>query len=193
MKLGEIADIVSGQNMTRVSADSGSEKVLRKMKVLIPKAIGDGMVIEDELSEVGIIKEIDPEKCTKCGDIIIKLSTPYESALISDEQTGIAIPSFCAAIRLKGTVYSSTYLTAFLNTRAVRESLAARVAGSIRPMIRIADLKDLNLPVISDEDMEDIGNAFLLSGKKRRMLQEMIVLEQEIMENIIVASTEGRK
>ena len=58
-------------------------------------------------------------------------------------------------------------------------------------MIRIADLKDLDLPIIPDADMEDIGKAFLLSGKKRYVLQEMISLEKNIMENIIVSSMEG--
>lgn len=191
MKLGEIADIVSGQNMTRISASSAPERVLRTVKVLIPKAIVEGMVIEDELGDEEITKEIDAEKCTKVGDIIIKLSSPYDSALIGDGQTGIAIPSFCAAIRLKESTFNKLYLTAVLNTKAVREGLAARVAGSIRPMIRIADLKDLDLPIIPEKDMEDIGKAFLLSGKKKRLLQEMISIEQDIMENIIVASMGG--
>ena len=191
MKLGEIADIISGQNMTRISVGTASEKVLRTVKVLIPKAIVEGLVIENELGDAGITKEIDNEKCTKEGDIVIKLSSPYDSAMIDSGQTGIVIPSFCAAIRLKESTYNKLYLTAVLNTRAVREGLAARVAGSIRPMIRIADLKDLDLPIIPDADMEDIGKAFLLSGKKRYVLQEMISLEKNIMENIIVSSMEG--
>ena len=193
MKLGEIADIVGGQNMTRISTDEASGKSPRNVKVLVPKAIAEGNVIEEDLGAAGIQKEIDADRYTKEGDIIIKLSSPYDSALIRSGQEGIVIPSFCAAIRVKEDTYNKDYLTALLNTKIVRDSLAARVAGSIRPMIRILDLKDLDLPSIPAEDMEDIGKAFFLSSKKRRLLQEMISLEKEIMDNIIIESVEGGK
>lgn len=193
MKLGEIADIVNGQNMSRISADVTSEKVLRTMKVLVPKAIVEGNVIEDDLGEAKIVKELAKDKCTQAGDIIIKLSSPYDSALITDEQEGIVIPSFCAAIRVKENAYNKNYLTAILNTKIVRDSLAARVAGSIRPMIRVMDLKDLELPSIPTEDMEEIGRAFFLSSRKRCLLQDMINLEKEIMDIIIIESAEGGK
>ena len=193
MKLGEIADIVGGQNMTRISTNAVTGKALRNVKVLVPKAIAEGNVIEEDLGAADIQKEIDADRYTKEGDIIIKLSSPYDSALIRSGQEGILIPSFCAAIRVKDDTYNKDYLTAVLNTKIVRDSLAARVAGSIRPMIRILDLKDLDLPSIPAEDMEDIGKAFFLSSKKRRLLQDMISLEKEIMDNIIIESVEGGK
>ena len=191
MKLGDVAEIIGGQNMTRISAETTAEGFLKKVKVLIPKAIVEGMVIEKDLGEADIIKEIDAEKYTQEGDIVIKLSSPYDSALIGSEQTGIAIPSFCAAIRVVNDDYNIPYLTAVLNTETVRKGLAARVAGSIRPMIRISDLKDLDLPILEKDEMEAIGKAFLLSGKKRRILQEMIGVEKELMENIICSSMRG--
>lgn len=191
MKLGEIAEIVTGQNMTRISSENTAGETLKTVKVLIPKAIVEGMVIEADLGTAEIVKELDANRYTQEGDIIIKLSSPYDSALIGEEQIGIAIPSFCAAIRVKDDDYNRRYLTAVLNTESVRNGLAARVAGSIRPMIRISDLKDLDLPMISKGDMETIGRAFLLSGQKRHLLQEMADIERELMENIICMSMEG--
>lgn len=193
MKLGDVTEIIGGQNMTRISAENYAGSILKKVKVMIPKAIVDGMVIEKDLGDAEIVKEIDADKYTQEGDIVIKLSSPYDSALISSEQTGIAIPSFCAVIRVKEGEYDRRYLTAVLNTEVVRKGLAARVAGSIRPMIRISDLKDLDLPMINKEDMEAIGKAYLLSGKKRKILQEMANIEKELMENVICISMEGER
>ena len=193
MKLGDVTEIIGGQNMTRISAENYAGSILKKVKVMIPKAIVDGMVIEKDLGDAEIVKEIDADKYTQEGDIVIKLSSPYDSALISSEQAGIAIPSFCAVIRVKEGEYDRRYLTAVLNTEVVRKGLAARVAGSIRPMIRISDLKDLDLPMINKEDMEAIGKAYLLSGKKRKILQEMANIEKELMENVICISMEGER
>lgn len=193
MKLGDVTEIIGGQNMTRISAENYAGSILKKVKVMIPKAIVDGMVIEKDLGDAEIVKEIDADKYTQEGDIVIKLSSPYDSALISSEQAGIAIPSFCAVIRVKEGEYDRRYLTAVLNTEVVRKGLAARVAGSIRPMIRISDLKDLDLPMINKEDMEAIGKAYLLSGKKRQILQEMANIEKELMENVICISMGGER
>lgn len=193
MKLGDVTEIIGGQNMTRISAENYAGSILKKVKVMIPKAIVDGMVIEKDLGDAEIVKEIDADKYTQEGDIVIKLSSPYDSALISSEQAGIVIPSFCAVIRVKEGEYDRRYLTAVLNTEVVRKGLAARVAGSIRPMIRISDLKDLDLPIIDKEDMEAIGKAYLLSGKKRQILQEMANIEKELMENVICISMGGER
>lgn len=43
--------------------------------------------------------------------------------------------------------------------------------GSIRPMIKVTDLRNLDIPQVSKEDMEDIGQAYILSGKKKLYFQ----------------------
>ena len=80
------------------------------------------------------------------------------------------------------------YLSAFLNTRYVREILKSKVMGSIRPMIKVTDLRNLDIPQVSKEDMEDIGQAYILSGKKKIILSDMIETETKIMENIVLKS-----
>ena len=34
-------------------------------------------------------------------------------------------------------------------------------------MIKVTDLRNLDIPQVSKEDMEDIGQAYILSGKKK--------------------------
>ena len=80
------------------------------------------------------------------------------------------------------------YLSAFLNTRYVREILKSKVMGSIRPMIKVTDLRNLDIPQVSKEDMEDIGQAYILRGKKKIILSDMIETETKIMENIVLKS-----
>lgn len=60
--------------------------------------------------------------------------------------------------------------------------------GSIRPMIKVTDLRNLDIPQVSKEDMEDIGQAYILSGKKKIILSDMIETETKIMENIVLKS-----
>ena len=190
MRLEEIASVTVGQIMTRVTADRDlGDSVVDTVKVLVPKAISSGVIVKEDLGNAEITKVIDEEKFTQAGDVVIKLSTPYDAAYVTEEYVGIAIPSFCAAIRITDeNKMDATYLSAFLNSSYVREQLTAKVVGSARPMIKVTDIRALEIPKLSVEDRRDIGKAFILSGQKKATLQEMIDNESRFMENIVFAS-----
>ena len=101
MTLENIASVTAGQIMTRVTADKDAgEQVVESVKVLVPKAIVSGVIVKEDLGDAELGKQIDEEKYTQEGDVVIKLSTPYDAAYVNEENAGIAIPSFCAAIRI---------------------------------------------------------------------------------------------
>ena len=114
--------------------------------------------------------------------------------LIAAQKEGIAIPTYssvtyAASIRITDeNKMDATYLSAFLNSSYVREQLTAKVVGSARPMIKVTDIRALEIPKLSVEDRRDIGKAFILSGQKKATLQEMIDNESRFMENIVLAS-----
>ena len=190
MRLEEIASVTVGQIMTRVTADRDSgDSVVDTVKVLLPKAISSGVIVKEDFGDAELTKLIDEDKFTQAGDVVIKLSTPYDAAYVTEEYAGIAIPSFCAAIRIiDENEMDATYLSAFLNSSYVREQLTAKVVGSARPMIKVTDIRALEIPKLSVEDRRDIGKAFILSGQKKATLQEMIDNESRLMENIVLAS-----
>lgn len=190
MTLENIASVTAGQIMTRVTADKDAgEQVVESVKVLVPKAIVSGVIVKEDLGDAELGKQIDEEKYTQEGDVVIKLSTPYDAAYVGEENAGIAIPSFCAAIRIiDDDKMDARYLTAFLNSSYVRDELTAKVVGSTRPMIKITDIRALEVPELNMKDMRDIGKAFVLSGLKKATLQEMIDNETKLMENVVLAS-----
>lgn len=189
MKLEELADIIVGQIMTRVTADSNNEG--KEIRVLSPKAISNGVIDMDDIGTTVVTKEIDKDKYTREGDVVIKLSTPYDAAYITSESAGLAIPSFCAIIRLSGNCVSAGYLSAFLNSKYVKNQLIAKVSGGIKPMVKVTDIRNLEFPTVSQSDMQDIGEAFLLSGKKKKALLEMIRTEEQTMSTIVMNSIIG--
>lgn len=189
MKLKEVAKITVGQIMPRVSAENkNEEEIIGTVNVLAPKAISDGIIVKENLGELQICKKIDEEKFTKEGDVVVKLSTPYDATYVTKENEGLAVPSFCAIIRVKEDKLDAKYLSAFFNTEYVREILKSKVMGSIRPMVKVSDLRNLDIPYVSEEDMADIGQAYILSGKKKSILSDMIETETKIMANIVLKS-----
>lgn len=186
MRLEDIANVIAGQIMTRVTDENNEGK---SVQVLVPKAIAGGIIVKEDLGKAVLSKSVDEDKYTKEGDVVIKLSTPYDAAYVTAEDAGIVIPSFCATIRItKDNLMDAKYLSAFLNTNYVRNQLTAKVVGSARPMIKITDVRALEIPKVSMQDMRDIGEAYMLSGMKKVTLLEMIATESKLMENIVLAS-----
>ena len=186
MRLEDIANVIAGQIMTRVTDENNEGE---SVQVLVPKAIADGIVVKEDLGKAVLSKAVDEDKYTREGDVVIKLSTPYDAAYVTAEDAGLVIPSFCATIRItKENLMDAKYLSAFLNTSYVRNQLTAKVVGSARPMIKITDVRALEIPKVSMQDMRDIGEAYMLSGKKKATLLEMVATEGTLMENIVLAS-----
>lgn len=186
VKLGEIASVIAGQILTRVTDKSYDGEAV---PVLAPKAIVSGTINGDDLGEVILTKKLDGDKYTREGDVVIKLSTPYDSAYVEKDMEGLVIPSFCAVIRInKEELADARYLSAFLNTSWVREQLVAKVVGATRPMLKISDIRELVIPKVPIEDMKDIGKAYALSGKKRLLLNKMILAEEKLMDSIVQES-----
>ena len=186
MILENIADVIAGQIMTRVTEDNNDGE---PVQVLAPKAISNGIIIKEDLGKAVLSKDVDENKYTKEGDVVIKLSTPYDAAYVTSKDIGLVIPSFCATIRISNdNLIDAKYLSAFLNTSYVRNQLTAKVVGSSRPMIKISDIRALEIPEVPIKDMRDIGEDYILSGRKKEILLEMVQTESMLMENIILAS-----
>lgn len=186
VKIKNIADVIAGQIMPRVLVQKGEEQFARAVtKVLAPGAISGGNILRDHITDAYLKKDRDEKKCTREKDVVIKLSTPYEAAYIDSGNTGLLLPSFCAAIRVKAE-YDPVFLCAVLNTTYVREELINLVAGTYRPMMRLSDFRELEVPLIDEKDMRQLGEIYLLSLRKRLLLKKSEKLEAELMDGIIL-------
>ena len=198
VKLGEVIDIYSGQIMSRVKADkpesTGDGVATTNIKVIVPKAItSDGLISVDEIVEEKIIVTdinvkdkntgeieqvlpVDNKRITAVGDIVIKLSTPFDSATITEETAGCLIPSFCAIIRNKDIV-NLDYLQAFLNSKLCKEQLKAKVVGAVMTILSIGKIKEVEIPIPNIEQQLAIGKRYRETQLKIATLKKIVDLE----------------
>lgn len=179
--LGECGiEIVSGQIMSRLTVkDDSNDEVVVTRRVVVPKCIRpDGSLSPDEMPEERLHTDADPKRLTEEGDIVIKLSTPYDAASIGAENAGCVVPSFCAIIKSSG-VLNRDYLLAFLNSSTCKRQLKTQVAGAAMAMLSVGKLKAIKIPVPSAEVQHSIGGSFLETQRKVYILDQIIQLEQK--------------
>ena len=180
-KLGNIADVFSGQIMSRVSAEKlGDVEPAGEINVIVPKAItSEGTILKEELTTEKLAAYPDARRITKEGDIIIKLSTPFDSATITRDFADCLVPSFCAIIRPFSERYDKDYLQAFLNSELCKEQMRAMVSGAVMTILSVGKLKEVEIPYASMEVQMAIGARYRKTQEDVQIFKEIISLEKK--------------
>lgn len=184
LKDKDIATIVGGQIMTRITVkDDSAEAVAEERRVIIPKVIlSDGTIDVTEIPVEKLKSVADENKLTRVGDIVIKLSTPYDSAIITEESAGCLIPSFCAIIRCNGI--NRDYLQAFLSTTNCKNQLKNQVAGAVMSILSVGKLGNVEIPFPDEAEQIRIGEGYIKTQEKLVALKR--ILELEAMKNDLI-------
>lgn len=194
-KLLDICEVVtSGQIMSRVAADDGkpnaSKVFLEEAKAILPKAITGGAIDDKELVNVQLVKTVDASKRTSVGDIIVKLSTPYDCAVVAAGQENLIATSFCALIKGVHPNYLPEFVCAYLNTPMMKDKLKSSITGAQIPLLRVGDLKAVDIPDIDIDTQRKAVEALRINAQRRKILTEMLAKCDELDESIVMTVVE---
>ena len=171
-------NIIGGQITSRVEAKSDDEK-LGTIQVLVPKAIANGKINHDDLGTLNYKTQLDPKKITKCGDIVIKLSTPYDSCIITEEDEGLLVPSFCAIINNVPQDILKEYMIAYLNSTSCYMQIKTLITGSAIAILSTGQIKKIQLPIPAKNVQEEIAKCYIEGIEKIKLLEKISKLEKE--------------
>ena len=182
MKLKDIADcIITGVLTRRVVYDGeDNDSSLKEGKILVPKAIDDGLIDHSLLQRVKLDKEVKDKFYTKKGDVIMKLSTPYDSCFIDrEEDEGLIVPSFSLIIRGLKSDYDPYFIMAFLSSRYAWNQIERLRSGRTITILSNESVAELDIPEFKKLERERIGERYKNYLEFKRMSSEIIELEKE--------------
>lgn len=175
-------NVIGGQITSRVEAKDISEKY-ETMEVLIPKAISNGRVNHDELGSIDVKLGVDQKRITTEGDIVIKLSTPYDACIISKDDEGLLVPSFCAIINNVPEEINKLYFLAFLNSQACKIQIKDIVSGSLTAILSTGQLKKISVPVPDSKVQDELAKKYEKYIEKIKLLEKIVKLESEYLDS----------
>lgn len=178
-QFGNFVEITSGQIMTRLTAKDDESESIGTWKVVIPKAItSDGFISIEDMPEEKLKSEPPKDRITMVDDIVIKLSTPFDSAIVTEETAGCLVPSFCAIIRNNGNL-NLDYLRAYLASKYCKEQLKSRVTGAVMSILSIGKIKSIDIPVPNLDEQKRIGERYKSVQEKIAIMNQIISLENK--------------
>ena len=174
MQLSEIDGItvLSGQPTNRILAKNHENlEVLGEIRILAPKAIADGRVNHNDLSTEKYAKEFNPEALTEEGDIVMKLSAPYEACYITKDDAGLLVPAYCGIIR--GAGERAWYILSYIASSTCQDTIAFSFGGSVISMLKISSVRALDIPALGKEKELEIGQHYRKAIDMKRIADEI--------------------
>lgn len=181
--------IISGQILSRVEAKNESDSRLT-CKAIVPKAIDTAMIKHDQLTEIHLKDIPDQLRMTIAGDIVIKLSPPYNAAIISDCDEGLLVTSFCAVIRNISPSYCPEFIVAYLNGPIAQAAFREGIAGSNAPLLRVNTLKELEIPLISLDKQLALTDIFNCNQRQIICLNRLLETAKEFNDSLLMEALE---
>ena len=182
MKLKDIAeDIITGVLTRRVVYDGeNDDPSLPDGKILVPKAINDGLIDHSLLQSVKLDREVKDKFYTKMGDVIMKLSTPYDSCSIDrEEDEGLIVPSFSVIIRGIGDEYNPYFIMAFLSSKYAWNQIERLRSGRVLTILSNESVAELEIPEFSEPEIKRISERYKNYLEFKRISSEIMELEKE--------------
>ena len=182
MKLKDIAeDIITGVLTRRVVYDGeNNDPSLPDGKILVPKAINDGLIDHSLLQSVKLDREVKDKFYTKMGDVIMKLSTPYDSCSIDrEEDEGLIVPSFSVIIRGIGDEYNPYFIMAFLSSKYAWNQIERLRSGRVLTILSNESVAELEIPEFSEPEIKRISERYKNYLEFKRISSEIMELEKE--------------
>ncbi len=169
--------LISGQITRRITAKEGQDFVTTA-QVLLPKAMVNGCIDHNALAEEKLTALPDNDRYTKEGDIVIKLSTPYDSVIVTKEDEGLLVTSFCAIIRGLDPD-TARYLIAYLNSAEFNALAKASTSGSIVIVLALSFLKECLIPLPPLDEMKKIGDEYARILELKRTIDDVYSLSRK--------------
>lgn len=179
-RLGEVCGITVGMPVGRArrvrSNASLTERGVVTQKVITPDGIDLDQVNHELLGDVR-------ESClTRVGDVVMKLTTPYDCAYVEKGCEGLLVTSVAAILRARpGLGVSMRWMAALLAMPQLKEQLRLASMGSSLQMLKKASLERLIVPLPDAETQRAVAEVHELVSSQKRMCRRVMELSDALL------------
>lgn len=172
MKLNDVALIRTGVVTARKKPDSGKKKVFEYRLLNLKCVLSNGSINLLQTEPFSSGEELNSVFLTRKGDILVRLSSPYTSLLIQDdEECGLLVPSHFAIMRANPEIILPEYLLWFLKRESTYQQILQNASGSSAfGTISSGFLGTLNIRSIPLPNQKTLGQLQLLSEREQELL-----------------------
>lgn len=185
-KISDIADAQGGLVLSR-KEDKNPSADAYCFKRLTLRALGDnGYIIKKDLEDFYSKDSLSNVLFTSLDDVVIRLFSPICPVVVSEDDTGLLVPSQLAVLKVKGEVpVLPEYLRLCLAQREIQERVQKVESGTAQRTVKLGTIMDLQVLIPDLDTQRRVVQIDILSRERERVYQELIVQERLLTERII--------
>ena len=173
MKLKNISTIRTGLVTTRKKATIVDSEIIPYKVITLKSFNPNGSLRVDNLDTFISKEKIKESYLTQANDVLIRLREPNIAINITEENSGLVIPSFVASIRVDKTKVDNKFLTYYLNSTTAKKALNSSITGTAINMIKTKELENLDIQLPSLQEQKKIVEFLDLTSKEINLLEEL--------------------
>lgn len=186
LKLSEIANVQSGLVLNRKEAKDEAGIACTYKRLNLRSLDEDGKVDELSLDDYNASEILDGQIITVKGDVIVRMFAPICPVTITEESSGLVIPSQLSTIRIKDTkLVLPEYLRYYLSQDNVMNKILAEEGWQSQRTIKISTLVNLLIPLPTMQQQITIVKIVQANAKRKKLYQELIQQEDAYVSALI--------
>lgn len=175
MILDDVATIRTGVVTTRKRAINADSAMYTYNLINLKCAAPDGYLDLRYAEKFQTAEPLKRQFFTQMNDILIRLSTPYTTIMITkDEWCGYLVPSHFAIIRVDKSIVSPEYILWLLKQESTKQKILQNISGSgVFGTINSRFFNSLIVPNLPLNEQRLIGQMQMLAEKEQELMHEL--------------------
>ena len=183
--LSFLCSVMTGVPINRAKKAAEDGKGTER-RILVARSMQDGRIIEDELA-LEVVSGVKPQFFTEEGDVILKLSTPYDSVYVDKAYEGILVTSFAVILRAKqDSKLDMRYLTVFLNHPRTTSQMQLLGSGSIMPILKKSAVAEIPIPIAPMVQQISIANMYCNTQARKEACRQLMATSNLLLESAFI-------
>jgi restriction endonuclease S subunit len=175
MRLKELAAIQTGLVLARARLEKPDNEQL----TFTLSSVTQQGIKRNEFNKVEVAGKVN-EKYLSCdGDLLIRLSSPNYTALITKENENVLVPSQFALIRLNNDSIIPAYLQIYLNSDYMVKLMSKLSEGTVIRVLSVAQIGELDISIPPLQEQKKIVQLYSLIREQRELKTKLADVEQK--------------
>lgn len=171
MKLNEISSVKTGLVLTRKEDKTGGSGIEYR-QLNLRSVMDNGTIGFSELTPFYAKEKLTDNYLTMPGDVIVKTSEPYTAVYITEEYSGLVIPSHFVIVRVDTTKVLPEYIAWYLNKDRIKKDFGMTCRGVLK-QIKPSTISETEIELPSMERQKQVVDLYNLSQKELRLMDEL--------------------
>lgn len=189
IKLNDIAEIKTGLVLSRKKAEAHTPSEY-SYKIVSLKSFAENAIYDNSFADEFISNEqINDDYKVSLGDVLLRLREPNFAVYIDKDYDDLIYSSLMVRIRVKSDKFDPHFVAHYLNSSAVKRTLAPDVSGTTIAMIGVASLNNIKITLVNLQTQNKIVKYLNLVHQESEILQNLAAQKQRyhksIFENLI--------